>query len=61
MIVENSYSTERVVMYKNKCNTLRSISAVGVGTLIAFYCSTRVLIILLALTIVLLGLAIPRN
>ena len=47
-------------MYKRRCNTLRCISAIGLGTLIAFYCPARVLIILLALTVIVLGLSIPR-
>ncbi len=48
-------------MYRRRCDLLRAVAAVGVGTLIAFYCPARVLIILLALAVVVLGLAIPRN
>ncbi len=48
-------------MYRKRCDVLRAIAAIGVGTLIAFYCPARVLIILLAVAVVVLGLAIPRN
>ena len=48
-------------MNRRRCDFLRSIAAIGAGTLIAFYCPTRVLIVLLAISVVVLALAIPRN
>ena len=48
-------------MNRRRCDFLRSIAAIGAGTLIAFYCPTRVLVILLAISVVVLALAIPRN
>lgn len=47
-------------MFRRRCNCFRYIAAVGAGTLIAFYCPTKVLIILLALAVIVLGLCIPR-
>lgn len=47
-------------MFRRKSNNLKYIAAIGVGTLIAFYCPTKTLIILLALLLVILGLSIPK-
>ena len=48
-------------MYRKRCDFLRGVAAIGIGTLIAFYCPTRILVILLALAVVILALTIPRN
>ena len=47
-------------MFRHRCNNLKYIAAIGMGTLIAFYCPTKVLIILLALCVVVLGMSIPK-
>ena len=47
-------------MFSRKNSNVRYIAAIGIGTLIAFYCPTKVLIILLALCVVILGLSCPK-
>ncbi len=47
-------------MFSRGRSNVRYITAVGVGTLIAFYCPTKVLIILLALCVVILGMCCPK-
>ncbi len=47
-------------MYKRRYGCLRCLAAVSAGTIIAFYCPTKTLIILLAAAVIVLGLAVPK-
>lgn len=47
-------------MFRRRYYCLRALAAVGAGTIIAFYCPAKVLIILLAVAVVILGLSIPK-
>lgn len=47
-------------MFSHKYDCLRYIAALGAGTLVAIFCPTKTLIVLLALVIVILGLTVPK-
>jgi len=48
-------------MFRRKCDSLRFIAYVALGTLIALYCPAKVLIIFLSVSVVILAFSIPRN